>query len=192
MAALIAVVGWILSQCVPPSWINAQKLRDDPESVARARDLEQNLAAAIARVRPKDEPWAIRIRDLDINAWVATRLPQWIDHDPTLAWPVDGAQAQVHFGAGTATISIAAQDRIYSGSFTTTVTQRGIIVLPGWGAIGRLPIPGGASMVTRWLKGAAAESLELPKSFRLGDGREVEILHVEFVAGALEIEFLTR
>ena len=190
--AILFAVGWWLSTRAPSNWLDPNTLAADPESDRRGRDLEQNLASAIARVRPAGEPWAIRIYDIDINSWIARRLPQWTEHDPTLAWPIEGAAAQVHFDEQLATISIALKDRIWSGSFTAQVEAGQIRLVPGWGAIGLLPVPAGAQLATDLMEGNGANTLVLPKIFKLGDGRQVEVLRIDFVPEAVEIEFVTR
>ena len=190
--AILSAVGWWLSTRAPSTWLDPNTLAADPESDRRGRELEQNLASAIARVRPAGEPWAIRIHDIDINSWIARRLPQWTEHDPTLAWPIEGAKAQVHFDEQWATISIALKDRIWSGSFTAQVEAGQIRLVPGWGAIGLLPVPAGTQFATDLLEGNGAKTLVLPKIFKLGDGRQVEIRRIDLVPGAVEIEFATR
>jgi len=190
--AILSAVGWWLSTRAPSTWLDPNTLAADPESDRRGRELEQNLASAIARVRPAGEPWAIRIHDIDINSWIACRLSQWTEHDPTLAWPIEGAKAQVHFDEQLATISIALKDRIWSGSFTAQVEAGQIRLVPGWGAIGLLPVPAGTQFATDLLEGDGAKTLVLPKIFKLGDGRQVEIRRIDLVPGAVEIEFATR
>ena len=72
------------------------------------------------------------------------------------------------------------------------VERGGIRLVPGWGAIGLLPVPDGAHLVTQLLEGDGAIMLFLPKVFKLGDGRQIEVLQIDFVPGAVEIEFVTR
>ncbi len=190
--AILCAIGWWLSTLAPLAWIDPKTLAEDPESDRRGRELEQNLAAALARIRPAGEPWAIRIHDIDINSWIARRLPQWSEHDPSLAWPIVGATAQVHFDSQVATVSISINDRIWSGSFTSVVEAEGVRLIPGWGAVGFIPVPGGARFATRLLEGDGASTLFLPRIFKLGDGRQVEIRRIDLVSGAVEIEFVTR
>lgn len=190
--AILWGAGWILASLSPSGWIAAETIRDDPESDRRGCDLEQNLAAAITRVRDPGASWAIRIQDLDVNAWIACRLPQWKDHDPTLAWPIEGATARLRFDRDCATILIEMDGRIWSGSFEMIVEAGGIRLVPGWGAVGMLPIPDGARLASRWLEGVAADKLLLPRLFKLGDGRSVEVRRIDIRSGAAEIEFVTR
>ena len=49
------------------------------DAVARGEAFEQALAAALTRVRPAGEEWAIAIDPDDINAWLATRLAKWVE-----------------------------------------------------------------------------------------------------------------
>jgi len=191
-AAVLGGTAWLLSVANPSRWIDPRIIAEDEESDRRSRELEQNLPAAISRIRPVGEPWIMRIRDVDINAWIALRMPKWQQHDPSLAWPIEGATAQVEFGEGCVTIRIAAHQRIWSGTFTPTVEAGSIHLDPGWGAVGMLPVPGGASLASRLMEGDAAKNLSLPSIFKLGDGRQVEVRRIDLVGGAVEIECVTR
>ncbi len=188
----IAVSCWLLASAKPSWWVPPESQRADEPLRQRARDLEQNLAAAISRVRPSGEPWAIRIRDGDVNAWLATRLPEWKEHDPTLAWPMDGVEAQVRFERGSAVVSISSGDRVWSGWIEPEIDGEFIRWVPGRGALGRIPVPYGATLAMRFVEGDAAKLLSIPRTFKLGDGRQVEVRQVEFVDGAMEVEFVTR
>lgn len=187
-----AATAYILSIRAPSWWVDPLTLAEDPLSAAKGSELEQQLAAAISKIRPPAEPWAIRIRDTDINAWIAARLPQWKAHDPALAWPMDGAAVQVRFDEQIATVAIAAEDRVWSASCSVAVIPGAVAITPEGGAIGVLPLPGGAALTLRWLEGDGARTLRLPRTFNLGDGRQVEVLRVKLHAGAVEIECATH
>ena len=47
--AILSAVGWWLSTRAPSTWLDPNTLAADPESDRRGRELEQNLASAIAR-----------------------------------------------------------------------------------------------------------------------------------------------
>ena len=188
----IATTAYLLSMRAPSWWVDPLALAHDPLSAAKGSELEQQLAAAISKIRPSAEPWAIRIRDTDINTWIAARLPQWKAHDPALAWPMDGAAVQVRFDEQIVTIAIAAEDRVWSASCSVAVVPEAVAIMPEGGAIGLLPLPGGAALTLRWLEGDGARTLRLPRTFNLGDGRQVEVLRVEVRAGAIEIECATH
>ncbi len=188
----LGIVSFLLSSWAPSWWIEPAALVADPDNDRRGRELEQNLAAEISKVRPPGEAWAIRIHDRDINAWIATRLPAWTAHDSTLAWPIPGSAVQVRFEPGGIVVGIGMQGRVWSGAFAPTVEPGMIRITPGGGAVGRVPIPEGAAMVAQLMEGDAAKSLSLPREFALGDGRTLEVRRVEAVEGSIEIEFLTR
>ena len=75
-----AIAAFVLA-AMPP--VARPTLPDDAE--ARGEAFERALAAALTKVRPAGEEWAIAIDPADINAWLAIRLPKWIEHDLTLA-----------------------------------------------------------------------------------------------------------
>lgn len=191
-AVIVMAAMWGLTLWPPAWWVDPAQLKADANSDLRGRELEQNLASAIQRIRPDGEPWAISIRDGDINAWIAARLPLWKEHDPSLAWPLEDAFAQVHFAEGMGIVAMGIQGRVWSGGFAAAPMSDAIVVEPGDGAVGRLPIPGGAWLVTRLMEGDGAKNLKLPSSFRLSDGRVVEIRRISFGEGTVEIEFVTR
>lgn len=188
----LALTSYALSRRAPSWWVNPVALAARPASEADGGALEQQLAAAISKIRPPGAPWAIRIRDVDINAWIAARLPQWKAHDPALAWPIEGAATQVRFDEQSATIAIQASDRVWSASCSITVIPEAVAITPAGGAVGMLPIPWGAAFALQLLEGDGARTLRLPRTFNLGDGRHVEILSIELHAGAIEIECATH
>ncbi|MSR69324.1 MAG: hypothetical protein EXS17_03145 [Phycisphaerales bacterium] len=192
LCVALAAVAFVASNRAPSWWVDPVVLADCAQSESTGRELEQQLAATISKIRPAGESWAIRIRDEDINAWIAARLPQWKEHDPLLAWPVAGAATQIRFNEQSATIAIAMEGRVWSGSCAITVVPGAIAIVPEAGAIGLLPIPGGAALALRWLEGEGAKTLRLPRTFNLGDGRQVEVLHIDLHQGTIEIECATH
>ncbi|MSR29063.1 MAG: hypothetical protein EXS03_05745 [Phycisphaerales bacterium] len=180
-----------LTKCSPPWWRAEEAFSADADADRRARELEQNFAAAVYRIRPDNEPWALRIHDTDINDWMAARLPSWTEHDPTLAWPIEGARAQVRFEESMIIVGISVDSRVWSGAFGMVVEPNGIRIDPGAGAVGRMPIPAGAAMVAKLLHGEGASTLRLPRSFALSDGRTIEVRRIDLTPGAIEIECAT-
>jgi hypothetical protein len=76
LAALVAVA---VFQLRPPAWWAPITAVDDAMHV-RAERFEQAFVSEMHRVRGEGGPWAIRIRESDINEWLAARLPLWCDH----------------------------------------------------------------------------------------------------------------
>lgn len=189
---LLAVVGVILASLPPHGWRDPLQITADPTSVERAQSLEQNLAAAISRVRPPNARWAVRIHADDVNAWLAVRLPQWRSHDPSLVWPLEGVFAELRCDAGSLTILLEKGGRIFSCGVATRVEGGVIRLRPEGGAIGRLPVPSGGALAWRFLDGEAAAQQQVSALYPLQDGRTIEICAVDVVDGAIEVECVTR
>lgn len=189
---VLAAAGYVLSNRLPSWWVDPALLAADPASELRGGELEQQLAASVSKVRPQGASWAMRIRQTDVNAWIAARLPQWKEHDPSLVWPVEGAATQVRFEEGCAIVALAMEGRVWSATCAIEVVPGAIAIVPSAGAIGTLPVPGGAALAMRWLEGAGAKTLRLPRIFALGDGRHIEVLHIDVHPGTIEIECITR
>ncbi len=191
-ASVLVGLALVLSYRPPSWWIDPIALAGNPDSLDRGSALEQHIAATVSRVRLGGERWVLRIRDSDINAWLAARGPLWTAHDPSLPWPMAGAATQVRFVDGTATVAIEVGGRIWSGSCAISVAAGEISMSPQSGAIGQLPVPWGANLALGFLEGEGAQTLRLPRTFALGDGRTVEVLRVDLVSEAIEVECVTR
>jgi len=189
---LFAAVGLILASLPPRGWQDPLQIAANPTSADRAQSLEQNLAAAVTRIREPNARWAIRIHAQDVNAWLAVRLPQWRSHDPSFAWPLEGVAAELRCESGCLTLLLETGGRIFSCDVRLTVGEGAVRLQPAGGAIGRLPIPSGGAVAWRFLEGEAVAQKQLPTLHRLQDGRTVEICAVDVVDGAIEIECITR
>lgn len=189
--AVVSLAAWLLARTEPAGWTDPQHTAQDPAAAERARALEQNLAAAITRVRTSGEPWAVRIHAADINAWIATRLPLWQGYDPAFAWPLEGVAAQVQFTPGAATLLMRTDGWTYGCRVAARVAGGRVRIEPGSGSVGRLPIPLGGMIAWRLLQGNAAADQGIPAVHALHDGRSIEVRAVDFVDGAVEVEFAT-
>ncbi|MBM4101075.1 MAG: hypothetical protein FJ256_02285 [Phycisphaerae bacterium] len=189
---LFAAAGLILASLPPRGWQDPLQIAADPTSADRARSLEQNLAAAVSRIREPNARWAVRIHAHDVNAWLAVRLPQWRSHDPSFAWPLEGVAAEVRCDPGCMTLLLETGGRIFSCDVVPSVEGGAVRLQPARGAIGRLPVPSGGAIAWRFLDGETAAQKQLPTLHPLHDGRTVEICAVDVVDGAIEIECITR
>ncbi|MFM9144273.1 MAG: hypothetical protein ACKORL_02620 [Phycisphaerales bacterium] len=165
-----------------PSWWQPTA-RDAPGALAVARALEQGIASETTRVRgPGAQPWSVRVRAADVNAWLGARLPQWLEHDRSLPWP-DGVQA--------------VQGAADAHGFTLAADWNGFVVSTRWSiepgapgqpatlraagtSVGSLPVPFAAG-VGAWFVPELGQPL--PLESRLGDGRRVRIVGAEFADG---------
>jgi len=161
----------------------------DRASVGDASDFETTAASA-------QRDWAIRIDEAQINAWLATRLPAWLEHRGVDAPPV----VRVRLRADRTDLAIRndAGGRVYTITVEAGVRDGALSIRPTAAWIGLLPIP----------VAAVPDSLfELPGRFELaaeggtgaweiealdlGDGRRVEFVDIEIRPGELRLRART-
>jgi len=80
IAAAGAATGWLWwrSSQLPAWWSPPDEA--DPRAVELGERVEHALVTHAHQIRPSGEPWAIRLREEQANAWLATRLPRWVAH----------------------------------------------------------------------------------------------------------------
>lgn len=190
VAAATGALWWLGSS--PPMWWSPPAAADS-DADRRARELESNLTAEIHRIRPADERWAVSLRDADVNAWLAIRLPAWRDFDASIPWPPDAGLAQVRFLPGQVQVAIDREGTIWSAVVEPSVAMDRVSCPPTHGGVGALPIPYGASLALDLLQGGTeVVARGSPRTFRLADGRTVEITDIEVREGELLLQFVTR
>ena len=188
MLAAVAVAAGLaaLARRAPAWW--RPTARDAAGALDVARALEQGIAGETTRVRgPGAQPWSVRVRAADVNAWLGARLPQWLEHDRSLPWP-EGVQA----------VQAAAD----ADGFTLAADWNGFVVATRWAiepgapgqpatlraagtSVGSLPIPFAAG-VGAWFVPELGQPL--PLESRLGDGRRVRIVDAEFADGEVIVD----
>lgn len=199
---LIGAGTWLAHQA--PSWWSPSTAapgapsRDDD----RARALEQGIASELSRVRPAGERWAMRVRTGDANAWLALRLPQWLEHDRELPWPRGVELVQIHTSAPDRLTLAAKRDGYVWSIDLRAALERGRLSLePAGGALGRLWLPwigapaGPGADRGRGALGISALVPELAAPvdavLALPDGRRVRLLDLEMDAGEARFLFET-
>lgn len=173
------------------------------DAVARGEAFEQALVAAVTKVRdPAGETWAIAIDPADVTAWLTTRLPKWIEHDPTLV-SFEAATA-VRIGADDG--ALVAETPIGPAALGLVGTVRVPIALEdapgarlmvdiGVARIGLLPVP--ISRAGWDVAGALADELARfeerypERRVRLADGRLVEVRAIACEDDCIKIRFAT-
>ena len=184
-----AIAAFVLA-AMPP--VARPILPDDAE--ARGEAFEQALAAALTKVRPAGEEWAIAIDPADINAWLATRLPKWIAHDPGLA---DLARATtLRLAAIDGALILEDSNRaagapVISLPLTPSVDGDRFALMIGTARIGRLPVPGSGTALAAYLRASLDELASGPAEFRLSDGRRVLLRAVSCAPRELRLLFAT-
>jgi hypothetical protein len=204
VGVLIAAVAMAYVLSRPPRWWNPPA-RSNPAAIAAGETLENATVTEVHRVRAADEPWSVRVRDSDVNAWLATRLPKWVEH----AGSGDSPQAMVRFRPGS--IDVAARvdglpsvgvlrcsPRIDDGALRLDVVRarlgelpvpflRGMLIGPLEDALRDPEAPDEVRMLATLLAGEA-----VTPRFSLGDGRLIELRAVEVDDGELRLEFVTK
>ena len=198
---------------VLPNSTFAPPLESSEQIDARARSFERAFTAEFTRVRPSAEPWGIRVREQDLNAWLWARFPDWVAHfdgvDAVAAHPL--LQANLEQGR----IQLMTRSLIFA--FTPVVEARRTRIHPAHGcALGLLPLPRALfgwtasaidlDQMSSALAGSEASQripakaefeetstsgVSLPAGFFLGDGRTVDLLEVQTDDGALVLVFQT-
>lgn len=128
-----------------PAWYRPPEPTDQ-QALALADQVEFRLLEEFQKVRPEPEPWKLRVREEHINAWLATKLRDWIESRPDLHWPENIDLPQVRFepdgislavsidAMGPAKIVVTRiRPRFEDGELFATVEQF---------SLGRLNIPG--------------------------------------------------
>ncbi|MFO0828182.1 MAG: hypothetical protein U0572_08530 [Phycisphaerales bacterium] len=200
IGGMVLVVGIVLAR--PPAWWSPIA-RDDAAANALGEQFENACVSEAHRVRRPGEPWAVRVRDDDANAWLATRLPKWMEHAGMTA-----AASQVRFNEGSVEIAADVPDLPSVGVVTIEPDiANGELRAGHIGvALGRLPLPFARGLVLGPLVASlgsddAPDELKLvaavlngrglPAQFELSDGRVVRLRDIEVHDGELLLEFET-
>ena len=181
-----------LARMTPAWW--SPTARDAAGALDTARSLEQGIASETTKVRGEGiQPWSVRVRAADVNAWLGARLPQWLEYDQSLPWP-DGVKG--------------VQAKIDAGGFELAADWNGFVVSTRWAidpgaegkdgapatlraagtSVGNLPIPFAAG-VGAWFVPQLGKAL--PLKAKLGDGRFIKVTDVEFADGEAILDFET-
>jgi len=173
------------------------------DALARGEALEQALVAAVTKVRdPAGETWAIAIDPADVNAWLATRLPKWIAHDPSLAPFERATTVRISAADGALIVDAPVGPEVLGlvGTLRLPLALEDspdarLIVDIGAARIGLLPVP--ISDAGWEAAGALADELARfearypERRFRLADGRFVEVRAISCEDGRIKIRFAT-
>jgi hypothetical protein len=70
-----------------PSWWHPPD-SSDVKVVEMGHGTEMDVIAAVHRIRPSQNPtWHYRLRNENMNAWLAVNLPKWFEHREGRPWP---------------------------------------------------------------------------------------------------------
>jgi hypothetical protein len=191
-AGLVAFGASLLA--TPSHYVPAEASSADVQRLGEA--VENAVARELSKVRPAaadaaagqyaSEPWELILSEEEVNAWLGSRLPQWLASRER-AMPAGLSGAAVHLESGR--IRLAATRQTALGGLVVTQTLR-----VGEGADSRLtadglqagivPLPFGASWLDKWLVRVSAP-------IRLEDGRDIDILEIRTEQGSLLVRCRT-
>lgn len=198
----------------PPSWYDPPSAAD-PAATRLAEQVEHRLAEEVHRIREPSETWRLRIRDHQINSWLAIRLPKWFERETGRIWPDAIGTPQVRFLKDIIqlVLPIHFEHRMHTfvAEVQPTFTDEQTTLTAPVTRIshGRLPLPGDPherikslidervpehlledDMLALALDALSGESVEWP-TFTLQDGRVVEIIDFSLGSGTLDITVRT-
>ncbi len=200
---VLTIIAWWLAG-LTPHWYAPPALNDEAAQVL-GETAEYRLVEEFQKIRPTGEVWRLRIPTNAINAWLATRLPAWLEGRGQ-TWPNDLGTPQIHIHAGRITLAAPAaalgdrtgrlvvQPRVEDDLLQCAVSA----------GLGRWPIAVPARLLTQHLPtavtgdGALASLTSLasgnPIAARipLVDGRSVDIRDIRIEPGAVVVTAITR
>jgi hypothetical protein len=219
---VLGLLAMVLSRAAPAWW---RIYRPTEELRETATAVENAVVSTLYRQRSPDHahtpddrapadgaPWGVALRDGDASAWLALRLPDWIDgHAPSPRWPGELSQPQVRFEEGLVRVGVLLRresgERVLTASLRPRLDEHGALWFRlSWVSIGRMPIPAG--LVLDRVQGLLAPFVEDDRAFarvlsgrapatdepviRLEDGRLVRLIGVRVLDGRIEFECRTE
>ena len=208
VAVLVSAGGvglWRLTWMAPTWWAPLDP--GDEQTAQLAERVEYRLAEEAHKVRPDPKPWWIEIKQDQINAWLAARLPEWVAHAHGIQWPAEVGLPQVNVDAGAVRLGLDietdAGTRYVVAHLKPSIVEGELALTLDGMSVGRLWIPGSSvgAVVDRLEDTGAGRFLDDPgvnaliglleggrridPTLTLSDGRRVRVLDVRCDRGAL-------
>ena len=142
---LVGIVAlWGMTR-VPPYWYKPPN-PTDAKVIELADRVEFRLLEEFQKIRPDPEPWKLRVREEQLNAWLATKLQDWIAHKENLIWPEDLDMPQIRVEPDGISLAVAVESVGPSKIIVTRMMPRfeggELLVTVNRFSLGRLNIPG--------------------------------------------------
>lgn len=202
---------WHLST-LGPRWY-APPDPSDQTVVALADAVEYRLVEEAQKLRPaQDNRWTLRVRESQVNAWLAARLPKWIAHRHGQQWPSNLGTPQVRMEP----VGVSVAVPVVEGAGRQVLVARLVPQLAGgqmnvWiesVALGRIKLRGEsmADLVqfladhipqlvenanVRPVIAALEQGDSFTPEFDLSDGRRVRLLNFRLADGWIDFEVVT-
>jgi hypothetical protein len=202
---------WRLSWMAPAWWAPVDP--GDAQTAQLAERVEYRLVEEAHKDRPEPDTWWIEVRQDQLNAWLAARLPQWIAHEHGVGWPADLGRPQVNLDEGGLSVGVNLETSmgtryVVAHLAPTIADDRLVLGLKGL-SVGRAWIPGAplgavieqmrAAGVGDFLDDPGVAALvrllddrqSLDPTVTLGDGRRVRMLDLRCERGAVLLQART-
>lgn len=145
LLVLVLAVAVVLLTRTAPTWYEPPDPAD-AQVVELADKVEFRLLEEFQKIRSEPEPWKLRVRQEHINAWLATKLRDWIDSQPDMHWPENLALPQVRFEPTGISFAISVDSLGPSTVLVTRIEPRfegeELLVTVDRFSMGRLNVPG--------------------------------------------------
>ena len=217
-ATLLVLLATGLTRMSPGWWRSVRA--DDPRTVALAEAIENDLVNEMYQVRhEKATQWSVGLRAADANAWLNTRLSQWIvNRDDSFTWPEQVSNVQVEFDRGLVHVGLEfvrdERPQVLSATLRPEFHDDGSLWVRAESVtIGRLPLP--ADWFLEQAQSSSADLLparvmQHPETQRLfaalagtgplasdplvhlGDGRRVRVLALHASGSTLHLTLQTE
>jgi len=153
-AVLLMAIGWWLAG-LTPRWY--QPVDSSNEAATQLGETaEYRLAEEFQKIRPADQVWRLRIPEDAVNAWLATRLPQWLSGQG-VTWPADLSPPQIRITPSGIEVAIASTelgDRIGRLCLRPAISGEALTLPPPTLGVGRLPLRMPFALIHPWIEDA--------------------------------------
>ncbi len=203
-----AVMAWRLTWLAPVWWPDDVAVNEQTKALADR--VEYRLAQEAHKVRPDTAPWRLRVREDQVNAWLTSRLPQWLAHSENVEWPSQLGTPRVRFADGGVSIGLEFLDhgrpRYLVADLEPQILDGRLSLTLNGVSLGRLWVPGASiqSLIERYrdvvpegfiddpavrrIIDMLANEQRFEPSFDLTDGRQVRLVDVVAGDGEMIIE----
>ncbi len=205
-----------MSWMAPAWWVAPDPF--DERWIDLAGLVEKRLAQETHRQRAPGEAWTIRLREHQLNAWLATRLRPWVAHfgsdgNETIDWPSAVGPPQVRLSEEGLSVAVematGGRSRYVEAQATPKMSDDGLQLNLKGTRLGRVPVPrtpGGQvlrllAMVTptTFLEHPMLEELvqiadgrkPIDPTLTLADGRTVRLTAIRCGKGFLDLTLET-
>ena len=174
-ATVLVLLATSLARTSPRWWRSVRAA--DPRTVALAESIENDLVNEVYEVRTDAAgPWSVGLRAADANAWLNTRLSQWLlNRDERFVWPEQVRNVQVEFDRGLVQVGVEivrdGRPQVLTATLRPEFHDDGSLWVRAESvSIGRLPLP------AEWIIGQAESNWPDLFSTATTDGPEIRRL----------------